>query len=126
MIDRDEYTVRVLDMPESVGGFITESPDGFLNIYINARYGWRGQRKSMSHELHHAEHDDLHSTESVATIEARADSIDPRLRTIPQLMCARDLLHKTSQEETKPKTVRLTPRQLRTLFRCLAELDSFC
>ena len=33
MIDRDEYAVRLVDLPVGVGGFITESSDGFLNIY---------------------------------------------------------------------------------------------
>ena len=47
MIDRDEYTVRLLDLPEGVGGFVTESPDGFLNIYINARHSWHGQRRFL-------------------------------------------------------------------------------
>lgn len=119
MISRDEYAVRVMDLPEGVGGFVTESPDGFLNIYINARHGWRGQRKSFRHELRHAEEDDLHSDEPLAVIEARADGADVRLKAIPHLMHARDLL----PPPPKPEPPRLTPRQLAVIRRALAELD---
>lgn len=119
MIDRDEYAVRLLDLPEGVGGFVTESPDGFLNIYINARHGWTGQRKSLRHELRHAEHDDLHSSEPLAVIEARADGADVRLKAIPHLMRARDLL----PPPPKPEPPKLTPHQLAVIRRALADLD---
>ena len=119
MISRDEYAVRLLDLPEGVGGFVTESPDGFLNIYINARHSWHGQRRSFRHELRHAEEDDLHSDEPLAVIEARADGTDVRLKAIPHLMRARDLL----PPPPKPEPPKLTPRQLAVIRRALAELD---
>lgn len=122
MIDRDEYAVRLMDLPEGVGGFVTESPDGFLNIYINARHSWHGQRRSFRHELRHAEHDDLHSDEPLAVIEARADGADVRLKAIPHLMRARDLL----PPPPKPEPPKLTPHQLAVIRRALAELDNFC
>ena len=117
MISRDEYAVRLLDLPEGVGGFVTESPDGFLNIYINARHSWRGQRRSFRHELTHGENDDLHSQEPLAVIEARADGTDVRLKAIPHLMRARDLL----PPPPKPEPPRLTPRQLAVIRRALAD-----
>lgn len=133
MISRDEYAVRLLDLPEGVGGFVTESPDGFLNIYINARHSWHGQRRSFRHELRHAEEDDLHSDEPLAVIEARADGTDVRLKAIPHLMRARDLLPSlpplgkvapaqpvTDEVVSRPQ---LTPRQLAVIRRALAELD---
>jgi hypothetical protein len=137
MISRDEYAVRLLDLPESVGGFVTESPDGFLNIYINARHGWHGQRRSFRHELRHAEEDDLHSDEPLAVIEARADGTDVRLKAIPHLMRARDLLpslpplgkvapaQPVTDEVPRPSPPppSLTPRQLAVIRRALAELD---
>jgi len=122
MISRDEYAVRLLDLPEGVGGFVTESPDGFLNIYINARHSWHGQRRSFRHELRHAEEDDLHSDEPLAVIEARADDTDVRLKAIPHLMRARDLL----PPPPKPEPPRLTPHQLAVIRRALADLDNFC
>ena len=120
MISRDEFTVRLVDdLPASVGGFVTESPDGHLNIYINARHGWNGQRRSLRHELRHADADDLRSSEPLAVIEARADQkpspsplpsllpspmgkvarpvagsdeVAARLASIPHLILARDLV----------------------------------
>ena len=122
MIDRDEYAVRVVDMPVSVGGFVTESPDGFLNIYINARHTSAKQHKSFRHELTHGENDDLHSDEPLAVIEARADGADVRLKAIPHLMRARDLL----PPPPKPEPPKLTPHQLAVIRRALADLDNFC
>ena len=122
MIDRDEYAVRLMDLPEGVGGFVTESPDGFLNIYLNARHSWHGQRRSFRHELRHAEEDDLHSDEPLAIIEARADGTDVRLKAIPHLMRARDLL----PPSPRPDPPKLTPRQLAVIRRALADLDNFC
>ena len=122
MISRDEYAVRVMDLPVSVGGFVTESPDGFLNIYINARHTSAKQRRSFDHELTHGENDDLHSDEPLAVIEARADGTDVRLKAIPHLMRARDLL----PPPPKPEPPKLTPRQLAVIRRALADLDNFC
>ena len=122
MISCDEYAVRLLDLPEGVGGFVTESPDGFLNIYINARHTSAKQKKSFRHEMTHGENDDLHSAEPLAVIEARADGTDVRLKAIPHLMRARDLL----PPPPKPEPPRLTPRQLAVIRRALADLDNFC
>lgn len=131
MISRDEYAVRVVDMPVSVGGFVTESPDGFLNIYINARHTSAKQRRSFRHEMTHAEEDDLHSDEPLAVIEARADGTDVRLKAIPHLMRARDLLpppQPVTEEVPRPSSPApsLTPRQLAVIRRALADLDNFC
>ena len=127
MIAPNDYAVRLVDLPAAVGGFITESPDGFANIYINARHGDRGQRRAFRHELDHAEHDDLHSTEPVAVIEARADSRDPRLRAIPRLIRARDLLpHRrgeVARRADRAPAPRLTPHQAHVLAGCLSEFD---
>ena len=122
MIDRDDYAVRLIDMPTGVGGFINESPDGYLNIYINARHGWRGRLHSLQHELNHAENDDLHSTEPLAVIEARADGVDPKLKAIPKLVKARDLVP-PPEPVPEPEPPRLTPRQAAVLANCLSDLD---
>ena len=149
MISRDDYTVRLVDLPAGVGGFITESSDGFLNIYINARHSREGQRRSLRHELRHAEHDDLRSSEPLAVIEARADGADQRLKSIPKLLRARDLLPKSPPHLVRGKRARslvcrkvaersevgrgrplpspaprpLTPCQARVLANCITELD---
>lgn len=134
MIDRDDYAVRLLDMPEGVGGFIKESPDGFVNIYINARHSCEGQRRSCRHELRHAEHDDLHSTEPLHVIETRADGVDPRLKALPKLLRARDLLPQSlppmgkvarpqAVTDEAPAPQPITPHQARVLASCITELD---
>lgn len=116
-----EYIARLVDLPPSVGGYICESPDGYVNIYINARHGYPMQRKSWRHELRHAKLDDLHSSEPVAVIEARADGIDPRLKAVPKLIKARDLL--APLDKPKPRGRKLSPRQLAAVLHCIAELD---
>ena len=135
MIPRDDYTVRMVDdLPASVGGFISESPDGHLNIYINARHGWKGQRRSLRHELRHADADDLRSSEPLAVIETRADGFDVRLASIPNLLRARDLIPKSLPpmgKVARPQAVTdevpaprpLTPYQARVLANCITELD---
>lgn len=139
MIDRDEYAVRLVDLPVGVGGFITESSDGFLNIYINARHSREGQRRSLRHELRHADADDLRSTEPLDLIEARADGVDPRLKAIPHLLRARDLLPppclplqgKVAERSEvgrgrplpSPAPRPLTPRQYSIIMTALADLD---
>ena len=71
MITDGEYTVRLVDLPCSVGGFITESPDGHLNIYINARRSYEAQLESFRHEYDHMINDDLNSDEDIQTVERR-------------------------------------------------------
>lgn len=120
MIDRDDYAVRLLDLPTDVGGFITESPDGFLNIYINARHASDKRLQSLRHELRHADGDDLHSTEPVAVIEARTDSTPP----LPPLIRASDLLPQPlPQPPSPPPSPPLTANQVRALAYCLSDLD---
>lgn len=130
MIDREDYAVRLIDLPADVGGFITESPDGFVNIYINARHSREGQRKAYRHELRHAENDDLHSDEPLAVIEARAEGVDPRLRSIPHLLRARDLPprsqklpHRSGEVARRADRAPLSSCQARVLANCLADLD---
>lgn len=117
MIDRDNCAVRLIDLPPSVGGFVTESPDGFQNIYINARHGLNAQRASCRHELTHIDNDDLHSADDIRTIEARADGTPPALRSIPRLIRAADL--------PRRRPVNLTSHQAAVLLRAVTDLDKF-
>ena len=61
--------VRLIDLPTGVGGLVSEDETGFLNIYINARYGYYEQRKSLRHELRHIKNDDLHNDRDIRQIE---------------------------------------------------------
>ena len=92
-----EFIIRVMDMPYGSNGVVIYDDDDFANIYINARSGAIQQKKSVRHELDHVEHDDIHSGEDIAVIEARArrnsgESPVDLARTIPHLKRASDLL----------------------------------
>lgn len=92
-----EFIIRVMDMPYGSNGVVIYDDDDFANIYINARSGPIQQKKTAKHELDHVEHDDIHSDEDIAVIEARArrnsgESTVNLTRLIPHLKRARDLL----------------------------------
>ena len=74
MILPDSYTIRKVDMPDGSEGAISESPDGHINIYINARLSYDGQLKALEHELDHYENDDLHNDDDIQAVECRADT----------------------------------------------------
>lgn len=61
--------VRLIDLPTGVGGVVSEDETGFLNIYINARWGYFEQRKSLRHELRHIKDDDLHNDRTIKEAE---------------------------------------------------------
>ena len=109
----DDYTVRLIDLPTSVGGRISECPDGHIDIYINARHSHAGHLRAADHEFEHWRNDDLHNTRSIFEIE---DS-----KKLPPLMRARDLL--PQHPPPAPASLRLNKYQIRTLVSCLAELD---
>lgn len=120
----DDCTVRLLDLPPGVHGFICMSPDGHSNIYINARDSRARQRRALDHELTHFVRGDLDSAEPVRVIEARVSRRRAvRIPAIPQLVKARDLLPKPAPAPAAP--VLLTAYQARALRECFSELDRF-
>lgn len=86
----DDYTVRLVDLPVSVGGRIEEGPDGHLDIYINARLSSVGQHTAAYHEWEHWLNDDLHSNRDIREVEGHVPSRKPG--KLPPLMRARDLM----------------------------------
>lgn len=116
----DDYTVRLVDMPTSVGGRISETPDGHIDIYINARWGYNGQHHACDHELDHWENDDLHNDLDIRIVEMLHG------RQLPKLMKARDLIPKPRPKPQPAPRPRLTPRQLAAIRRALADLDKIC
>ena len=80
----DDYTVRLVDMPISVGGRISECPDGHIDVYINARLSSVGQHTAASHEWKHWIKGDLSSDRDIREVEGR--------KRLPPLMRARDLI----------------------------------
>lgn len=124
----DDYTVRLVDLPVSVGGRIEEGVDGHIDVYINARLSDVGQHTAAYHEWKHWLNGDLHSDRDIRDVEGRGEP--PKVsRRLPPLMKARDLLHPPLEPKPKPKPAPraapgLTARQLVVLARGLAELDA--
>jgi len=122
----DDCTVRLIDLPISVGGRISECPDGHIDIFINARLSRDGQRRAWDHELDHWENDDLHSGLDIRAVEGR------HARKLPPLIRARDLLPKSKPRTApaailrpaKPAPARISPRQASLLLRAIADLDA--
>ena len=65
--------VRVVNLPSyCVGATVEEDCNGDYNIYVNARYGYKGQQKALKHELDHIEHDDFRNGVPLDLCEYRA------------------------------------------------------
>lgn len=90
----DDYTVRLVDLPVSVGGRIEEGPDGHIDVYINARLSSAGQHTAAYHEWKHWLNDDLHSDADIRDVEQDHEQRRARLLRPPLLVRARDLLKK--------------------------------
>ena len=117
----DDCTVRLADLPLHVGGFVAESPDGHLNIYVNARLTLERQRQSLRHELDHIMREDLHSARSIYEVECRDAVTRPEGLEIPGLIRASDLLPK---KPPAPPPAPLTPYQRKLIAECLAAFDA--
>lgn len=85
----DSYTVRLVDLPVAQGGMISESPDGHINVYINARHAHDQQILDAEHEFDHWRNDDLHNDRSIQEVEA--DRLG-HSRRLPKMKRARDLI----------------------------------
>ena len=68
---RDNIIVRLLDLPHTIKGFCSPSPDGTYNIYVNARHTREMQDKTVEHELKHIEECDFETDKSVSVLEKR-------------------------------------------------------
>ena len=119
----DDYTIRLVDMPISVGGRISECPDGHIDVYINARLSQDGRLRAADHEFDHWRHDDLHNDLDIRQIEGR------NAHRLPMLFRASDLLPKRkpapAQKPTRPEDVKMTPYQTHVLMGAISELDKW-
>jgi len=134
-----EYIIRVMDMPEFMNGMVKYDENDFANVYINARLNAEGRRKAADHELTHVINDDIHNSDPIEVIEARADGLPAPLKSIPRLMKARDLLHPSKihhqmEKVAQPQAVTdepprspfaLSPHQSDVLLRAINDLDDF-
>ena len=67
-----DCTVRLVDLPVTVRGLVSEDETGWPNVYINARLSREMQREALRHELDHIADDDLYNTRSFEVVERRA------------------------------------------------------
>ena len=68
----DDVIVRVLPLPMCVEGLISDTPDGYHNIYINSNYSKEMQEKFLRHELAHLENNDFYNTIPIHQAEENA------------------------------------------------------
>lgn len=65
--------VRLVDFDTcSVGASVQEDENGDYNLYVNAKYGYNGQRKAYDHEMNHIENDDFRNGKPLLVCERRA------------------------------------------------------
>lgn len=115
----DDYTIRLIDMPVSVGGRVSETPDGHIDVYLNARHSHAGRLRAAEHEFDHWRNGDLHNGIDIREVEGR------HARRLPPLIRARDLAPRPAPKpKPKPAAPSLTPHQRNVLLNCLAELDA--
>lgn len=77
----DSYTVRLIDLPVSQGGMISEDPDGHINVYINARLSSSGQNTAAWHEWEHWYNDDLNNDRDIREAKANRKKRFERCRS---------------------------------------------
>ena len=68
-VSPDDVTVRVVDLPPFMHGFVRPDPEGHYNVYINARDPrWR-QYRALEHEIEHIASGDVWSDASISELE---------------------------------------------------------
>lgn len=65
----DNIIVRLVSLPDKVYGFTTPSPDGYMNVYINAKMAQEQQEQVLDHEIGHIERDDFGCELELARVE---------------------------------------------------------
>ena len=73
IIEDADYTIRLIDMPGSVGAAVSLNQDGTYNVWLNARFATDRNRQidDYMHEWEHMENDDLYGEQSILAIERR-------------------------------------------------------
>lgn len=61
--------VRFVDLPYKVGGVTAVDENGDFNVYVNSRWGYKGQINALEHEGKHIKHGDFDSKDTVKDIE---------------------------------------------------------
>ena len=120
-------TIRAIDMPVTAGAFIALSPDGHINIYVNARSSRAQQREDLKHELDHWLKDDLYNGEDIRIQERDEAGRITSANVLSYMQRASDLLPpppKPDPDPLRPDVPPLTAWQRRVLHECMASLDA--
>lgn len=78
----DDCAVRTIDLPARVGALISVGEEGFVNIYLNARYSPGERRRALQHELRHYYRGDLRSARGIREIERGAEPENEPIRAM--------------------------------------------
>lgn len=62
-------SIRLIDLPYSIGAMIAIDEEGYASIYINSRHSIDKQKRNLLHELKHLERDDVYNNKSIYEIE---------------------------------------------------------
>ena len=117
-MNEDEYTIRLIDLPEYSKGFVVYDEDNHANVYINARYNHEQQHDTADHELAHILNDDFFNDDPIELIEARAAKSLP----LQGKVASRRDDERGVQPSPRPK---LTPADWRLFLNAIADLDHY-
>lgn len=71
VIEGADYFIRLIELPGSVGGFITPNEDGTISMYLNTNHDKEAQLDTYTHEYEHIINDDLYGDKDIRDIENR-------------------------------------------------------
>ena len=113
----DSYCIRLIDLPPSVPAQIREYPDGHIDIFVNARLSYDGQRDAVQHEIEHWQNDDFHNEDDIRTVEYRADHPEePKPRAVKKRLIIRSMDGKRLESPSKVFDRYQVTRVGRTLY----------
>lgn len=69
VVNDDDYIVRLVDLPYTVRGMVSDDGSGFYNIYLNARMTREMNQKSFAHEIAHLVNDDFTNDRPIRLVE---------------------------------------------------------
>ena len=69
LIDESDLVVRIVNLPTTISGFVSKSPDGMYNIYLNANHSCEMRHETYRHELEHILNGDFESDKRVWELE---------------------------------------------------------
>jgi len=68
-LENADYFVRLVDMPTTVGGFVSPNEDGTYNVFLNSRRSVEQNIETYFHEWEHIEDDDFYNDLPIEEVE---------------------------------------------------------